>query len=113
MKKIAKLTDEQCARVHEHCRANKKAISKSGRVGCFFCGRIFSAQKVYEWCYPLFWFSKEERVKENLTAICPHCSIDSILPEHNLPFGLSKSLLRRIGKWAWRVASLEETENKE
>lgn len=48
---------------------NKEALSQSDRCGCFWCCEIYSPQKIKEW------------TDEGLTAICPQCSIDSIIAE--------------------------------
>jgi hypothetical protein len=103
-KKTIKLTEGQYNKVHKYCSNNRIDLSFPGRAGCFHCLRIFDARKVHSWC------DYQRDFKRNLTALCPYCHIDSVLPAFNLPFSLSKSLLRAVGKWAWK--SCETDDNK-
>lgn len=55
---------------HEAARFNK-GISK---CACFYCLKVFSPSEIEEWC-------PELDEGEEMTAICPYCGIDAILPE--------------------------------
>jgi hypothetical protein len=55
--------------VHALSRNNEKLISKSKIVGCFYCLKIFSADKITGY-----------RDNKEKSAICPFCSVDSIIP---------------------------------
>ena len=56
--------------VHAFSRNNAKLIKKSKRVGCFYCLKIYPAKEV-----------KNYRKNNNHSAICPACSVDSIIPD--------------------------------
>lgn len=52
-------------------RNNKNAIQESNWVGCYYClNNHIKPEDIVNWC---------GGKKEN-TAICPHCHVDSILP---------------------------------
>jgi hypothetical protein len=48
---------------------NKKQVETSHNVGCYYCLQIFPATDVQEY------------TDNGNTAICPHCHVDSIIPE--------------------------------
>lgn len=41
---------------------------ESGECGCYFCLRTFAVDEIEDW------------KDEGLTALCPHCDMDTILP---------------------------------
>lgn len=57
----------------EFSRINRKALAKDDVCGCFYCMSIFSPKEIEEWV-PERWGSKKE-----VTALCPHCGIDSVI----------------------------------
>lgn len=59
---------------HEAARFNREILARSNKCGCFNCLRVFSPSKIEEWC-------PELNDGEEVTAICPYCGIDAILPE--------------------------------
>jgi hypothetical protein len=52
---------------HRHCIHHREELERSGICGCFHCCQTFAAATVEEW------------VDEDGTAICPHCSVDSVI----------------------------------
>lgn len=55
--------------LHIFCGNNKSLLSQSQQGGCFYCQKIFAPTKIKNW------------VNEgSQTALCPHCSIDAVLP---------------------------------
>jgi hypothetical protein len=52
---------------HRHCTANEDELRQSKVAGCFYCTSVFPATAVSQ-------FLKNER-----TALCPECMIDSVL----------------------------------
>lgn len=48
---------------------NKDKIANSSQVSCYYCCRTYSADDIKEW------------VDDGLTAICPYCSVDSVIPD--------------------------------
>lgn len=70
--------------IHELSLGNKDLISISNNVGCFYCLKIFPKNDIMEW------------VGQEKTALCPHCSIDSLLPDSAVC--LSEELLTEMKK---------------
>ncbi len=48
---------------------NRINIENDTKCGCYFCMRVCEGKEIDEWCD-----------EKNDTALCPHCSIDSLLP---------------------------------
>lgn len=59
---------------HDAARFNKDILGKNSKCGCFYCLKVFSTSEIEGWCLEL-----DEG--EEVTAICPYCGIDAILPE--------------------------------
>lgn len=70
---------------HKNCSNNRNEVLASEKLGCFYCLEIFSPDKLEDW-----W----EGIDKN-TAICPFCSIDSVLPEHP-HYPLTEEFLRKM-----------------
>lgn len=47
-------------------------IKKSKTVGCYYCCTIYPSANIQEWC------------DDGDTALCPNCSIDSVLPDYSV-----------------------------
>jgi hypothetical protein len=56
---------------HKFCGNHREEILNSKLVGCFYCCEIYDPKEINEW------------VDKQQTAICPKCSIDSVLPENH------------------------------
>jgi hypothetical protein len=52
--------------VHQHCKRNQKEIQDSDTCGCFYCLATFKASEIIEWA-------------ADKSALCPNCSVDSVL----------------------------------
>lgn len=61
-------------KAHEHCMRNREAVEKSSLVGCFYCERLFQSADIAEFCLDVANGSLEE-----ITGVCPYCSIDSLI----------------------------------
>lgn len=57
---------EQCA---DQSYDNRVMVSRSYQCGCYFCLSVFPAESIVEW------------TDGDVTAMCPHCDIDSVLPD--------------------------------
>ncbi len=53
---------------------NRDQIKPDTKCGCYFCLRVCNGSEIVEW-----------GDKENDTALCPHCGIDSLLPNTTDP----------------------------
>ncbi len=72
-------------RAHDYCTANQSDLRQSQRAGCFYCLAVFDAKEVKEWIPD----------KTDMTALCPRCGIDSVIPE-NAGFPLTEEFLREM-----------------
>ncbi len=80
---------------HDLCYNNKEALSKADKCGCFFCERIFDPKEVYEY------------VPGSDTAFCPHCGIDSVIPE-NGKYPLTPEFLKLMREYWFRFNEKDE-----
>ena len=64
------MTEDELQELHRHCTSNKTLLEQSASAGCFYCLRIFEPKEITEWIND----------KNGLTAVCPYCGIDSVLP---------------------------------
>lgn len=70
MKKIDKKYEE----IHQLCFGNREILKKVGKCVCIDCGQKFDYNELEKQNY-WAWYNEP-----NDTAICPFCSIDSVLP---------------------------------
>ncbi len=56
---------------HKHSICNRTEIVQSKRCGCFYCFQMFHPNEVVEWT--------DEDDPGGMTALCPHCGMDSVL----------------------------------
>lgn len=54
--------------LHKKCFHNVSELHTVGRCGCFYCQMIFDILHIEEW------------TDNGLTAICPFCGVDSVIP---------------------------------
>lgn len=47
---------------------NKYLLKKNDYAACFYCLKVFQVNKIQEW------------VDRDLTALCPFCNIDTVIP---------------------------------
>ena len=52
---------------HRHSVRNRGKIEQSSLCGCFSCNRLFLPSEV------------EDYIDEGETALCPYCSVDSVI----------------------------------
>lgn len=64
-----------------HNSSSKHRVLLAGAVhlGCFYCRAIFSPSEIVEWCDSPD--PECTRPDTGVTALCPHCGIDAVLPE--------------------------------
>ena len=61
---------------------------KENICGCFYCLSIFDPNLITDWIEDA----------NDLTAICPYCGIDSIIPKH-YSYELNKELLQKMREY--------------
>jgi hypothetical protein len=47
---------------------NRRDVNASTKVGCVYCLRVYGPEEITQW------------TDSEATAICPHCSVDAVLP---------------------------------
>jgi len=57
--------------LYKHARNNRFEVAHSDHCACFFCGDIFAPEQITEW------------TDKDMTALCPHCKMDAVLPAYN------------------------------
>lgn len=73
---------------HDAARFNREILAQNNKCGCFYCLKVFSPSEIEEWC-------PELEDGEEVTAICPYCGIDSVLPE-SAGFPLTQEFLNAM-----------------
>lgn len=80
--------------VHAHCSNHRGTILSGARCGCFYCERIFDPSEIVEW------IDESTPEAEGQTALCPHCGIDSVIPDRIPGVDLTPALLEELnGFW--------------
>jgi len=74
-------------KLHKFSANNRKSINLSTKVGCFYCLKIFSPTLIKEWTGG-----------PSECALCPFCSIDTLLDNWSVPT-LSIALLKAMHKY--------------
>jgi hypothetical protein len=55
--------------LHRLSANHREAVIASAKCGCFYCERTFEPSAILDW------------VDNGTCALCPHCGIDSVIPE--------------------------------
>jgi len=76
-----------------YSRYNKMELENDEECGCYYCLKIFSPSKIEEWCL-------ESPGGEEVTAICPHCGIDSVIAKSS-GYPITVDLLTAMHKFAF------------
>ena len=71
---------------HQYCTANESLLAESSLCGCFYCLKVFPPREITGWIND----------RDGKTALCPYCSVDSVLPGNRV--NLSKEFLREMHK---------------
>src|SRR5438034_4167353 len=65
--------------LHRLCTANRDALARVPRAGCFYCCQIFGPAEIMDWVDGRQ--VETGSTADGVTALCPRCGIDSVLPE--------------------------------
>lgn len=68
---LATLHKIDTAALHKAARQHRFEVFHSDHCACFACGKTFLPQQIVEW------------TDKNMTALCPFCKMDSVLPSYN------------------------------
>ena len=90
-------TDDELKSFHQRSWRNEREVKASTRCGCFYCFGFFSPDMIDEW-----WDKGEDDGRDPLplTAVCPYCGIDSVLPE-SPDYVLDTKFIEAMGLWAF------------
>ena len=67
--------------LHQLSRTHRQWVLASAACGCFYCCKFFEPRQITRW------------VDMGQTALCPHCSVDAVLPEKGMNRPLSQEIL--------------------
>jgi hypothetical protein len=82
---------------HKKSSRNRGEVEASQKCGCFYCGAIFDAHQVTKWVF------RDEPVAQQ-TAICPFCSVDSVIGDSSGVEITRKFLEKMHDAWFGRKA---------
>ena len=80
----------QVIAAHKHSSKHRAELEKSEKCGCFFCLRIYSPSEIEDWTDG-----------EN-TAICPYCSVDSVIGDAS-GYPITKEFLQEMRNYWFRI----------
>ena len=82
--------------IHKHSSHHRERIERSAQCGCFYCLATFSPTEITRWVdLP----KGEERGYHGVTAVCPRCHIDAVLPDSVPGAPLSAELLEAMQQY--------------
>lgn len=91
--------DDDLEAAHKHSAPNRDEIARSEVCGCLYCRSVFARTAITDWC--------DEVDGENMTALCPRCGIDSVLPSASgYPVADKQFLERMHAYWFERTVTL-------
>lgn len=94
-------TEDFLFKAHAASFENKKQILGSISAGCFFCKKVYPASDITDEDYT--------QDKNDETALCPHCGIDSVIGDV-AGYELSMEFLEAMHElWFERTIPLEES----
>ena len=85
--------------VHNAARFNRDTLAQDGKCGCFYCLKVFFPSEIEEWC-------PEVEDGEEVTAICPHCGVDSVIGE-SYRFPITQEFLRAMHERWFRTEDID------
>lgn len=72
---------------HTYCTNNKASLLQDSNCGCFYCLNIFHPKEITEWI---------EDTGE--TAVCPYCSVDSVIGAYS-GYPITKEFLSEMHRY--------------
>jgi hypothetical protein len=82
-------------RAHRHSSRHRAEIEASKRCGCFYCLRTFAPEEIEHW------------LAVEQTALCPFCTIDSVLGSAS-GFPITEEFLRLMhARWFERIVPFD------
>jgi hypothetical protein len=76
--------------IHTFSSQHRSLLELSKRAGCFYCCQIFAPSEITAWVDgPQV---ATEKTSDGITALCPRCGIDAVLPSVSY-YPLTEALL--------------------
>ena len=63
---------------HKHSSRHRDVLARSDRAGCFYCQAFFDPSEITDWIDGRFVETGD--TADGITALCPRCGIDAVLP---------------------------------
>jgi hypothetical protein len=76
------ISSTRLQQIYEHARLNRQHMQPGVACRCFYCLHSFPADEISHW------------IDEGTTALCPYCSVDSVLSSSADP--LSDALIQQL-----------------
>lgn len=64
--------------IHKYSDHHRELLARSDRAGCFYCGAMFKPTEIMDWVDGRQ--VETGRTEDGVTALCPRCGIDAVLP---------------------------------
>jgi hypothetical protein len=64
--------------IHKYSDHHRELLARSDRAGCFYCEELFSPTEILDWIDGRQ--VETGSTEDGVTALCPHCGIDAVLP---------------------------------
>jgi hypothetical protein len=85
--------------IHRHSSGHRDSVERSVQCGCFYCLATFPPSEIADWIDPDP-ADPDRNEEPGKTALCPHCGIDSVLPDNVPGTPLSAEMLGAMkGYW--------------
>jgi hypothetical protein len=75
--------------IHRYCIQHREQIERSAQCACFYCLAVFAPAEITDWVD----LPEGEEEERGVTALCPRCGIDAVLPDNVPGAPLSVELL--------------------
>ena len=82
---------------HKHCSRHGEELARSDRAGCFYCLAVFNSAEISEWVDE-GGDGFVDAPRNDSTAICPKCGIDSVIGDASGFPVTDESFLREMNK---------------
>ena len=79
--------------LHRYSSRNRALLERSDRAGCFYCQSLFDPKEIVDWVDGRQVETGD--TADGVTALCPRCGIDSVLPSA-APITLTQDLLSEM-----------------
>lgn len=86
--------------IHKYSTRNRERVEQSAQCGCFYCLATFPPVEIRNWV------DLPEGGDREVTALCPRCGIDAVLPDSVPGAPLTPGLLDAMRQY-WFAKSAE------